>query len=160
VNATNYRTDHPCTCEILDDGCGVRLLLPIEPPGCNVYLKRTGHYATRKVRELTKRLAGDAMLGKCVSLHPQMDAVRDRRSVHVVTVRRRLLSDDPNINGCLKPVIDALTERKIGRDKVSGIGLIRDDSRRWADVECSQRKCVKGESPHVEITVESKEANP
>lgn len=60
--------------------------------------------------------------------------------VTITSYRRRLLDPDNLVHGC-KPVLDAIKR----------LGLIRDDSPRWLDLEVKQELLAAGDLPHTEI---------
>lgn len=70
------------------------------------------------------------------------EPLKEQRLVHIIRVGERLIDDQNAPSGC-KYLVDALEE----------FGHIYRDSRQWTRITFDQRKCKRGEKPHMEVEI-------
>ena len=133
-----WRTEYPLSAEVVEDGYGVRFVLPVVAPSLNELKRRYGNQVAAAVRKYAKQAVFEALLP-----YSRGGVWRDpqRCSVAYTVYRTRLLDLD-NLAGGTKPVTDALVD----------CGVLRDDSPAWAVLSWEQVQVPRGEQ-RTEITV-------
>jgi len=117
-----WRTRYPASAEIIDDGHGVKIVLPIVPPSANELKKQYGRFIARDIRRAVRNLLGELLLAATRGT-PGLNPPTGRRRVQYVVYRGCAL-DEENIGAGTKPITDELVE----------IGLLKDDSPAWCDM--------------------------
>jgi hypothetical protein len=115
----------------------IRIVLPMVTPSLNETQRM--HWAKR--RKLARAWAWDFTVWMRVLDHATWIAA-GRRRVAIERVGAKLLDKDNLVGGVKIPV-----------DAMNRLGIIRDDSPEWLELEVTQRKAAKGEKPHTEITI-------
>lgn len=112
----------------------IRFTIPIQVPSQNETDRMHWRARNRLVQtwKIWARVAA--------STHPK---AAGKRKVHILAVRKRLITDRANLVGGCKGLVDALTHA----------GLILDDSDDLADIAYFQ-ETAKGRAPHTVITIE------
>ena len=81
-----------------------------------------------------------SLVSYLIGTNPQQPT---KARVSIVRVSKRLI-DPLNVPAGCKWLLDALVN----------MHWLKDDSYKWCTVSTEQRKCTKGEEPHMEITIE------
>lgn len=135
-----WRTQADTSVESIDDGHGLRIVLPIVPPSANVLKRKYGNFISAGIRRFVRdRLYIALPTAGLDRLVPQTE----RRCVKYTVYRARLLDDDNRFAGT-KPITDALVD----------LGLLKDDSPAWATVTVDQVAGVPEPERRTEILIE------
>jgi len=137
----NWRTDAIAELEVLDDGCKLRIVLPLCTPSLNELMRRTGRFLSRDIRKWVRERA----FALLIQTSP-LNRATARRKIKFTSYRVKKLDDD-NLRGGIKPVVDGLVD----------LGLLHDDSPAWATFEYEQVLVPQSERRTV-IEVETVEA--
>lgn len=67
----------------------------------------------RDQRKLSKLWSEEIMVAKCEQVSDPPKLLKELRQVSIISYRRKLIKDDDNLHGGLKPVLDGLVENQL-----------------------------------------------